>query len=107
MWICNLCLFLYGIGLMMGNSLLVGACLVAICLDQTLWYLDVLSYILRRKWLIGVASYLVWPDTTYLKIFTTLHHLWFLPLGLFTLRVRCFSFIRNQDGHGRVMASQF
>lgn len=92
---------------MMGNSLLVGACLVAICLDQTLWYLDVLSYILRRKWLIGVASYLVWPDTTYLKIFTTLHHLWFLPLGLFTLRVRCFSFIRNQDGHGRVMASQF
>ena len=72
---------------MMGNSILVGACLVAICLDQTLWYLDVLSYLVRRKWLIGVASYLVWPDTTYLKIFTTLHHLWFLPLGLFTLRV--------------------
>ena len=72
---------------MMGNSMLVGACLVAICFDQTLWYLDVGSYLLRGKWLVGVASYLVWPDTTILKKLTTLHHLWFLPLGLFTLRV--------------------
>lgn len=78
---------MFGIGLMMGNSMLVGACLVAICFDQTLWYLDVGSYLLRGKWLVGVASYLVWPDTTILKKLTTLHHLWFLPLGLFTLRV--------------------
>ncbi len=72
----------------MGNSLLVGASLVAICFDQTLWYLDILSFLLRKKWLVGVASYLSWPETTMLKRITTMHHLWFLPLGLYTLRVR-------------------
>lgn len=59
-----------------------------------LWYIDVIGYIFFKKFYIGVAAFLKWPDTPFIKKITTTHHIWFIPLALAILRVpNKFSFI--------------
>eukprot|EP00923_Selenidium_pygospionis_P022152 GHVN01038319.1.p1 GENE.GHVN01038319.1~~GHVN01038319.1.p1 ORF type:complete len:197 (+),score=9.47 GHVN01038319.1:519-1109(+) len=41
-----------------------------------------MCYLMRGKFLLGVAKYLTWPETSLVKKFTSTHHLWFLPLCL-------------------------
>lgn len=43
-------------------------------------YIDILGYIFTKKFYIGVAKYIVWPETSKLRLSTTFHHLWFVPL---------------------------
>lgn len=33
-----------------------------------------------RKFFVGVAKYITWPETSWLRIFTSTHHIWFIPL---------------------------
>lgn len=52
-----------------------------------LWYFDVFGYILFKKFYIGVSAYLKWPDTPIIKKLTTTHHVWFIPLCFYLLKV--------------------
>lgn len=55
-----------------------------------LWYLDVFGYILFKKFYIGVSAYLKWPDTPIIKKLTSTHHVWFIPLCFYLLKVLYF-----------------
>lgn len=48
--------------------------------------LDVLCYYTLGFFPFGTASYVAWPETPYLEVLTTLHHVWFLPLLFAVLR---------------------
>jgi hypothetical protein len=75
------------IGLFMRNAEIIGAGIASVAIDQTLWWFDILSFILTRKFKIGVAAYLAWEDTTISRMVTTTHHLWFIPLCMVALKV--------------------
>lgn len=78
-WQCNVSLVIASIGAILGKNEIVSASVISVALDQTLWWVDVLTYILTRKFRVGVAKYLIWPETTWGKIVTSTHHLWFIP----------------------------
>jgi len=80
LWACNISILLAIYGLAKNSSLLIGTSLVTIACDQLLWYADILSYLIFGKFYIGVAAYLIWPETTITTKLTSTHHLWFIPL---------------------------
>lgn len=47
-------------------------------------YVDVLGFFLTpgRKFPIGVAKYITWPETSWARRLTSTHHLWFIPVCL-------------------------
>lgn len=59
--------------------------MIVIMNDQPLWYIDLTVFAFTRKFPIGVAKYITWPTTTKLRLLTTFHHVWFLPLGLWSI----------------------
>jgi len=85
LWGCNMAMTLTGIGCILGRPLLVSTGIMIVGLDQLLWYIECIVYLLFGKFPFGVASYLVWPQTGFARKITTLHHLWFLPYGLYLL----------------------
>lgn len=64
-----------------------------VAIDQFCWYLDILSYLVRGKHLVGVVDYLFYPENrTWVRWATSAHHVWFMPLVLMVralLRVHC------------------
>jgi hypothetical protein len=84
-WCCNGSLILASIGILTERPLLVGASVAGVCCDQLMWYIDCLSYAVTGKFKVGVAKYLVWPETTWSKRYLCTHHLWFMPLALWAL----------------------
>lgn len=57
--------------------------MVTVSGDQLLWYIDVVSLLLTRKFAVGVVKYLTYPENrSFSKQFFATHHLWFLPLCL-------------------------
>lgn len=58
---------------------------IIVSTDQFLWYIDLIGYAFKRKFYVGVAKYLVWPQTTKIRIATTFHHVFFLPLCLWVV----------------------
>ena len=85
LWACNVCLFLVGISMILGYSCVIRAAMVVITCDQIPWYIDIIAFITVRKFPVGVAKYLTWPWTTKIRIATTMHHLWFLPLCMWSV----------------------
>ena len=79
-WQCNVALVIAAIGSLLGKNDIVGAAVASVALDQTLWWVDMFLYIATGKYLVGVANYLSWPETTWTKVATSTHHLWFIPL---------------------------
>ena len=72
-----------------------------ISLDQTLWWIEIIFRLIRgrdhpKRWVLGVAKYLDAPETTRAKFWTAWHHLWFMPLLLWTM-----------SGHGYVPAGSY
>lgn len=55
---------------------------IAVSIDQVLWYIDALYYIIYRTFPIGVMKYLTWEQTLWIDKFTCTHHLWTIPLFL-------------------------
>ena len=45
-----------------------------------------MGYLILKKFPIGVAKYMVWPETTWLRRATSTHHIWFIPLMLYILK---------------------
>jgi hypothetical protein len=82
-WQCNVALVLATIGSALGKHDIVGAAVASIALDQSMWWVDIFTYFTVGKFGIGVAKYITWPETTWTKIFTGTHHLWFIPVAAY------------------------
>jgi len=86
LWACNISILLAIFGLARNSPVLIGTSLITIACDQLLWYADILSYVVTGKFHIGVAKYLIWPETTISTKLTSTHHLWFIPLLVSVLK---------------------
>lgn len=84
-WCCNTSLILASVGILTHRPLLVGASIAGVCCDQLMWYIDCLGYVIIGKFKVGVAKYLLWPETSWSKKYLCTHHLWFMPLALYAL----------------------
>ena len=82
-WQCNVALVIAAIGSLIGNKEIVGAAVASIALDQSMWWVDLATYLTSGKFQIGVAKYLLWPETSWIKACTSTHHLWFIPLCIY------------------------
>jgi hypothetical protein len=85
-WCCNLAMILCSLGILLNNNLLIAASFVGISMDQLMWYVDCIGYLIIGKFPVGAAKYLIWPQTSFTKKITCTHHLWFLPLNLYLLQ---------------------
>ena len=95
LWTCNLTMLAASIGFFIKDPIMVAASFSTILVDQALWYIDVVGFIVLRKWPIGVAKYLSWKEIPLLKKLTSTHHLWFEPLCFSQLNViLCFIHIK-------------
>jgi len=86
LWACNVAQSLAAVGIITSRPTMVGAACLAVAIDQICWYVDILSRVFMGKYIIGVAKYLDWPETTTVTRATSFHHLWFLPVCLWHLR---------------------
>ena len=82
-WACNYTMLITCLGLFTNRPFLIHAACISVSIDQLLWYIDVSSYFMINKFIIGVAKYITWEQTGIIKKFTSTHHLWFLPLCLY------------------------
>ena len=48
-------------------------------------YIDIGVFLVKGKFPVGVAKYIIWPETSKLRLLTTFHHLWFLPVCLWEI----------------------
>ena len=85
MWQCNVSLITSSVGMFLADPTIVSAGVASVAIDQTLWWLDLISFMLTGKFKVGVAGYLAWSDTSLTRIFTCIHHLWFIPLSFVSL----------------------
>ncbi len=84
-WCCNLAMILAAFGLYSNRPMLIATAFAGVSMDQLMWYVDCLSYLIIGKFPVGAAKYLVWPNTQLSKKVTCFHHLLFLPLCLYAL----------------------
>jgi hypothetical protein len=84
-WCCNTSLLLSSLGILNGRPLLVGAAIAGVMCDQAMWYIDCGLYLTTGSFKVGVARYLLWPQTSWSKRYLCTHHLWFMPLALAAL----------------------
>lgn len=98
-WLCNSTLYFAAIGLYTHRPLLVTSHLIAVSIDQILWYVDLTGFMLssifsvgvcgtgtgtrKGTFPIGVAKYLTWPETSFATRITCTHHLWTIPVLLY------------------------
>lgn len=80
LWSCNLGMLLAALGFWSGRPQLVGAAVCTVAIDQILWYVDLVGYLVSGKWVVGVAKYMTWESTTWKRRLSSSHHLWFMPL---------------------------
>lgn len=81
-WACNSAMLLSVFGPLTNRPLLASGGAIAVCIDQVLWYVDLLGYAAVRKFPVGVAKYLLWPETSNARRATSTHHLFTIPLVL-------------------------
>ena len=91
-WACNLCMAEVACGLLIQDGILVEAALITVSVDQILWYVDIAGFAVNRKFPIGVAKYMTWPETSNMRRLTSTHHLWFMPLIQYTLGKKVISY---------------
>jgi len=87
-WACNQSMIMAATGMLTSRPLLVAAAVAAVAGDQIAWYADVIGYLASggKKFPIGVAKYLTYPENRALsKRLTSSHHVWFIPLCLWVL----------------------
>ena len=59
------------------------ACGVAVSIDQIMWYVDALVWVVSGTFPIGVMKYLTWKQTLWIDRLTCTHHLWTIPLFIY------------------------
>jgi len=97
LWCCNTAMLLAGAGMLLQRPLLVGMAACGVMFDQMSWYVDLLGYFAQGKFPLGVAKYIISPQTTTEQLITSTHHLWFIPICLATLgwRLPAYSFMAS------------
>mmetsp|Transcript_7132 Transcript_7132/g.11915 ORF Transcript_7132/g.11915 Transcript_7132/m.11915 type:complete len:327 (+) Transcript_7132:87-1067(+) len=65
------------------RPLIATACCIGVSIDQVLWYVDLLGYMVSGKFPVGVMKYLTWPQTLWIDRLTCTHHLWTMPLFIY------------------------
>jgi len=54
---------------------------MTVAIDQTMWYVDLLGYILARRFPVGVCKYLLQAQhRTWTRLATSWHHVFFIPV---------------------------
>jgi hypothetical protein len=87
LWGCNVSMLQACLGVFVDSPLLVGSAVTTVAIDQMCWYVDLLGYPLTGgKFIVGVTKYLIKPETGWARIYTSLHHLWFMPAFMWSLR---------------------
>jgi hypothetical protein len=86
LWGCNIALLLAGVGITTNRPLMVGGAVCIVAVDQLSWYIDIVGYIITRKFPVGVAKYMLAKHTTWVHVMTGTHHVWFIPVSIFWLR---------------------
>mmetsp|Transcript_4667 Transcript_4667/g.6065 ORF Transcript_4667/g.6065 Transcript_4667/m.6065 type:complete len:339 (-) Transcript_4667:37-1053(-) len=84
-WLCNTTLFMGALGLWTDRHVVVLSHVVAVSIDQVLWYVDLTGWVLSgfQKFPIGVAKYITWPQTSWATRITCTHHVWTIPLLIY------------------------
>ncbi|KAM3142517.1 hypothetical protein pb186bvf_005419 [Paramecium bursaria] len=85
-WACNMSLMSSAYALITNKPIILAASMIVVSIDQVLWYIDILTYLLFKQFPIGVAKYITWPTTTKLRLFSSFHHILFIPFCLYLLR---------------------
>jgi hypothetical protein len=85
-WLCNMTLNLSAVGLYCQRPVIAGACCVVVGIDQLMWYVDLTVYFLTGKFPVGVSKYVFWEGTNWKTRITCTHHLWTMPVLLYTSR---------------------
>jgi hypothetical protein len=65
------------------RPLVATACCIGVSIDQVLWYVDLVGYVVCGKFPVGVMKYLTWPQTLWIDRLTCTHHLWTMPLFIY------------------------
>lgn len=86
LWGCNVSMLQAVLGIATNQPLLVGSAVTTVAIDQSCWYVDLLGYALTKKFPVGVAKYLVSPETGKVRFYTSFHHIWFIPTIIWILR---------------------
>jgi hypothetical protein len=86
LWQCNISLVSTVLGLWLGKTDLTAAGVVGVSAVNTLWYPDIISLLIRGKFVVGAAGFLTAKETSFFTALTTLHHLWFIPVILYKVR---------------------
>lgn len=79
-WLCNATLVMSSVALVTHRPLLAWAYGLTVAIDQTLWYLDGILYILTGKVTVGVFNHILLSKIPWYHHLTTWHHIWTLPL---------------------------
>jgi len=87
LWACNFAFMLFGFGIRLREPLIIGAAGCSVAIDQVMWYLDILGFLVLGKFPLGVCKYLTWPETPSIRRVTATHHVWFMPLCFWVLCV--------------------
>ena len=82
-WLCNQTLIISAICLRTDRDLLAMAYLITVSIDQIMWYVDIIGFILFRTFPVGVVKYLTWPGTSFATRLTCTHHVWTIPLVMY------------------------
>ncbi len=61
LWACNQALLVGAFAMILQDSHLLRATIVLVSVDQLLWYVDIVGYLIKKKFIIGVAKYIIWP----------------------------------------------
>jgi len=86
LWLCNLAIAFSALGCFTLKATLISTGVNLVTLAHFFWIVDVIAYLLFGFFPFGSAEYLSWPQTTTQEIISSLHHVWYVPLGLFLLR---------------------
>eukprot|EP01129_Flabellula_baltica_P008556 TRINITY_DN3410_c0_g1_i1.p1 TRINITY_DN3410_c0_g1~~TRINITY_DN3410_c0_g1_i1.p1 ORF type:complete len:228 (+),score=30.88 TRINITY_DN3410_c0_g1_i1:25-708(+) len=85
-WLCHIGILLCAIAHFFGKREYVAATIGAVAFPHLFWVLDFVLYLLIGYFPFGISSYLIWPDYSWIGVLVTLHHVWFIPLVIFTLK---------------------
>jgi hypothetical protein len=79
-WLCNATLVMGAYSLLTERPALALAYGLTVAIDQLLWYVDGVVYLLTKRTWIGVFRHIFRADTQWYQLWTTWHHVWTLPL---------------------------
>jgi len=91
LWLCNLSLVLAAVGMLLQNPVVIGTAIGCVAFSHMSWMFDVTYWVLFDTFQIGRAQYLEEHEFDNLW-WTTLHHVWFIPLCLTVLHIDYYSF---------------